>query len=66
MTALRAPPDQITTLGRAGRRAVLERHDVLKETSHLAQLIEKAVDAQSHCGAKGYRLEHGKAGVNVR
>ena len=41
LEVLQAPEQEISERGRAGRRAVLERHDVQKEVRHLAQLITK-------------------------
>jgi colanic acid/amylovoran biosynthesis glycosyltransferase len=39
-TVLALPSDRLTQMGAAGTQRIAERHDVLKETEHLAQLFQ--------------------------
>lgn len=43
--ALETPPERLAEMGRAGRAAVLERHDIRQEAAKLAQLFEASIES---------------------
>jgi colanic acid/amylovoran biosynthesis glycosyltransferase len=56
--ALNAPLQSLETMGRAGRRAVLERHNALREGAKLEQLIRESI------ADSGQRIHHSKVLIN--